>query len=124
MEVFVETSQVALPRHEAWSNGCLRVVRVESELFTGTGAMKDRRYKIIRVTPELLVDLFKAPEPDAQYTVVWESHLPDDATFINACYDMKTETIELIIHSEAFDVVDEGRIIPLMEAATFNKEKV
>ena len=64
----------------------------------------ERRWKLLGITPEFLLDLFKNEDP---ITISFKG-LPPDARFAGMHVNVEHQWIDLVIESEAFPVVPEG----------------
>ncbi len=67
-----------------------------------------RRLKVFRITPEMVVGLFEASGPFR----VELGGLPADARPVSISYDPSRHTFALVLHSESYEPVADGQLIP------------
>jgi hypothetical protein len=64
---------------------------------------KTRKVKLLEVSVQIVTELCKKAV---------ENKLPDDASVIRTSYNPLTNNFDVIVHSEEFDEVPEGQMIP------------
>lgn len=77
-------------------------------------AFQERRLKIVRVHPHLIVDLLnQARNPCKYLRVPTGEQIPDDAVVISVHADWSSGMIELMIADDSFEAVADGEKPPI-----------
>ncbi len=83
-----------------------------------------RRRAILRVTPQLFVDLFKPSMTDWRYRIV-SGALPEDAHVVGVAfpvrYDAPSDSIEIVIESESFAPIPFDCVLPYLDPAVIKR---
>lgn len=74
-----------------------------------------RKIAMIRLSAEILLDLFKSGESHYRVT----SDIPDDAVIIGCEYSPAWDAWEVVFSSESLAEVEIGQLIPIIESPTF-----
>jgi hypothetical protein len=76
-------------------------------------AFQERRLKILRVDPRYIVDLLNQAKLPTQFMQIPAGdRIPDDVVVISVNADWSSNTIELLLASEQFEQVLDGKVPP------------
>lgn len=85
--------------------------------------VNERRYGILQVSPEFLIEMSKHRDKSAKNFFVEENPLPDDARMVacdvanvqmNSLFDIKRGVVSILIESSTFQPVPLGEPIPYL----------
>lgn len=78
---------------------------------------RERRYRLLVVTPSVLIDILKTTT-DPRYRTRGLG-MPEDLTLVNTSFDWERQSIVLCLYSKGYSVIEEGMKIPVLESWLF-----
>jgi hypothetical protein len=73
--------------------------------------MRNRRLKIIHLNPQMLFEIL-VKHPNEFTSKILIPNIPDDLTLYGANYSDERQSIMLCVHSDSFEEVPLGQVIP------------
>ena len=78
---------------------------------------RPRRYGIIYISPEILLDLMKSSSSGRVFRCI--KGLPEDVRIVRAGYDQNSANFAVVVEHSSFEELHFGELIPEIESPTF-----